>query len=170
VIKNRKKRWSQMARKIRCERCGKYFIGHGNAKYCKDCKKIKKREWDRASKRRERGTYMKEKVKVLNKNEAHIIAETQNVCPECGGRVYADENYEQVCSQCGLVVDNLVLAFNPRDMWSTHGDLANIDETLGTSVIGSHMARDKNGNPDFEEEFKKLEKEITWHSRKVSKK
>lgn len=48
---------------MKCRQCGKEFDGHGNAKYCPDCKKIVQRE----QKRRYRENHRKQRPKPVAK-------------------------------------------------------------------------------------------------------
>lgn len=52
---------------MKCEHCGEEFDGHGNAKYCPDCKKIVQREQQRLYNRRYRENHRKQRPKPVAK-------------------------------------------------------------------------------------------------------
>jgi transcription initiation factor TFIIIB Brf1 subunit/transcription initiation factor TFIIB len=103
----------------------------------------------------------KAKDKVLRKNSVCEISSPPLQCPECGGRVIRDNN-EYYCSDCGLVLDQIYEISISEAIKEGHGDIMDSDASLGTGMIGQHMAHDKDENPDFEEEEKLLKKELAW--------
>ena len=64
---------------MKCRQCGKEFDGHGNAKYCPDCKKIVQHEQQRLYNRRYRENHRKqrpkpvEKIRPLTKDDLHQL-------------------------------------------------------------------------------------------------
>lgn len=81
---------------MKCRQCGKEFVGHGNAKYCADCRKVAQRERDRQSQRRRLEqqrpkTVVKpvEKFRTLTKDD---VARLMKLIREayCAGRLILD--------------------------------------------------------------------------------
>lgn len=70
---------------MKCRHCGEEFDGHGNAKYCPDCKKIVQRE-----QQRQRRSYAK----------LHQPLKTPKTCAFCGKEFEPTTYNAKYCTDC----------------------------------------------------------------------
>ena len=102
--------------------------------------------------------------------------EESEMCPECGGRLAADEEHgETACEDCGLVVDEAKIDRGPEwrsfddGEWSTRSRVgAPTTNLLHDNGLSSHIGwenRDSHGNALSSRQRRRMQRLRTWDER-----